>query len=173
MIGIAITSIVTPVATIISCGDNGSGGKTPNPPTPPTPSSLVLNLSNYKQYTTYDINTGTLTIKEGINEISNIFRNGYIPDPSKPNDTVPINSLTLPSTLEKIDNNAFLTSELTSLTILDSVTTIGNSAFYEVINNSNTHVTMPSKFNNDSDKDSIKDSIFGVGHWDQITFNWI
>ena len=27
MIGIAIISIVTPVVTIISCGDNGSGAK--------------------------------------------------------------------------------------------------------------------------------------------------
>ena len=89
-----------------------------------------MDLSNYKQYTTYDQNTSTLTIKKGVIEITNVFKDGYIPDPSKPNDTVPIDSLTLPSSLVQIDDNAFYGSELTSLTIPDSVTSIGNRAFY-------------------------------------------
>ena len=142
MIGTTITSIVAPVATVISCGSRNTNHNVNHSAIYNTPNGshgtfhtsivnnyIVLNIKNYKQYTTYIYNTKTLTIKEGITEISNIFKNGYIPDPSKPNDTVPINSLTLPSTLKKIDDDAFQNAQLTDLTILDNVTTIGNFAF--------------------------------------------
>ena len=135
MIGTAITSIVVPVATIISCANNG-GGKTPTPPAPltppipPTPLTGILDISNYKEYTTYDQNTKALTIKDGITEISNIFKYGYILDPNKPSDVVQIDSLTLPSSLVKIDDDAFHTSELKTLIIPDSVTSIGDLAFF-------------------------------------------
>ena len=94
-----------------------------------TSSITRLNLSNYKQYTTYNQNTKTLTIKDGITEISNIFENGYILDPNKPSDILPINSLTLLSSLVKIDDGAFHTSELKTLIIPDKVTYVDKSAF--------------------------------------------
>ena len=141
MLGTAITSIVAPVAMVISCGVNNSAGEipiqppippTPEPPSPIIPTGIVLTIKNYKQYTTYDTSRGVgiLTIKEGITEITNVFQNGYIPDPSKPNDTVPIHSLNLPvGTLMKIDKRAFRHAELITLKIPKSVITIGDGAF--------------------------------------------
>ena len=313
MIGTAITSIVAPVATVISCSSRNTNHNVNHSAiyntanvsygtfhTSIVNNYIVLNLSNYKQYTTYEQSTGALKIETDVVEITNVFKNGYIPDPSKPNVTLPIRSLTLPSTLKKIDDNAFENSQLTDLTIPDNVTTIGNLAFagsllttltlgaslqtigdwafigaqltsltipdnvttigdsaflaselktltipnsvtsignsaffnskltsltlgtsvqiigndaficaqltslilpnsviaigqfafsnseltsltisnsvtsignrpfQSIVNNSNTHVRMPAIFNSDSDKDKI----FGVGHWDQIIFNW-
>ena len=144
MFGTAITSIVAPIATVISCGENNNanangGSQADIPVTPgkshsvdPTYIPVVLDLSTYVQYTSYDPATGTLTVKPGVVEITNIFKDGYIPTimPMGQDVRQPINALKLPSTLKKIDDNAFESAKLKKLTIPNSVTSIGKYAFY-------------------------------------------
>ena len=217
--------------------------------------TLILDNTNYQQYTTYDTTTKQLQILRPITEISNVFQNGY-PDESGGN--LPIGTLVLPNTLVKIDDNAFinctnltnlnlgtsvqtiggsafryinLTSatipnsveivgyrafannknlnsvsfgnnvkeigteafywcKLTNVIIPDSTTliggnsfrqsklrtvvigsnvqTIGSKAFGSIVNNANTTVSMPSKFNTKK----LKDNAFGANNWTNITFTW-
>ena len=68
---------------------------------------LTLTIDNYKQYTTWD-NIGGLIIDNRIQQISNVFMRGYIPDPTKPTQTEDIYDLTLPNQLEVIDAKCFL-----------------------------------------------------------------
>ena len=169
MIGTAITSIAAPVATVISCGSDDNGGN------PDTVFNGVLNKGNYKQHTSYDETTKTLTIKGGVKEITNVFQNGYIdPDTQKTKD---IAKLILPATLEKIDDNAFenahlktlflpnrvasigrnafINSPLTYLVIqksIKSIDDVGESAFAGIVKDLNTTVTMPLGFNNTAGK---------------------
>ena len=89
---------------------------------------LTLTIDNYKQYTTWD-NIGGLTIDNRVQQISSVFQNGYIPDPTKPTQTEDIFDLTLPNQLEIIEANAFFSAKINSLIIPDSTIVIGDSAF--------------------------------------------
>ena len=183
MLGTAITLIVALVATIISCGSRNTNhnvnhfaiNKTPNGShktfhTSIVNNYIVLNIKNYKQYTTYDQSTRELIIKEGITEISDVFKNGYIPDPSKPNDTVPIDSLNLPSSLVKIDDNAFMNNiELTTLTIPDSVTTIGYRAF---ANSALARLAIPNSIINIGNEAFLQFTIDIINSWCICTNYW-
>ena len=91
---------------------------------------LTLTLENYKQYTTWD-NIGGLIINDSIQQISNVFMRGYIPDPTKPTQTEVIFDLTLPNQLEVIEANAFFSAKINSLIIPDNTVAIGDSAFTE------------------------------------------
>ena len=91
---------------------------------------LTLTLENYKQYTTWD-NIGGLIINDRIQQISNVFMRGYIPDPTKPTQTEVIFDLTLPNQLEVIEANAFFSAKINSLIIPDNTVAIGDSAFTE------------------------------------------
>jgi len=101
----------------------------PSPLTPTNPT--ILDLSNYKLFSSFNEKTGTLTIEKGITGISNVFENGYIPNPTNPKQTETIKAINLPSTLKTIDNYAFESAQLQKLTIPNSVTTIGDWAFNE------------------------------------------
>ena len=89
---------------------------------------LTLTFDNYKQYTTWD-NIGGLIIDNRIQQISSVFMTGYIPDPTKPTESVDIYDLTLPNQLEVIDANAFWSSKINYLIIPDNTVAIGDSAF--------------------------------------------
>jgi len=95
--------------------------------TPIAPAGTILTQTNYNQYTNYDKKTGTLTISEGVVEISNVFHNGYI-DPVT-HQMERIDAINLPKSLKIIDADAFQSVGLTSLTIPNGVTTIGDNAF--------------------------------------------
>ena len=145
MIGTAITSVVAPIATVVSCGsDSNNNSGTPDNPKPKTNSvpaskiapivkpdllNVVLTKTTYKDYTSYNKKTGELIIKEGVTRITSLFSNGYMPDPKNPKHVEKITSLKLPSTLQRIDDWAFNSSALTSLTLPEGVTTIGAHAF--------------------------------------------
>lgn len=78
-----------------------------------------------------------------------------------------LTSLDLPEATT-IGNATFYGSKLTSLD-LPKVTAIGDSAFNSIVNLSSTSVTMNKKFNTNTEKDRI----FGAGHWNHITFQWL
>ena len=91
--------------------------------------TLILDNTNYQKYSIYDTTTKQLQVLRPITEISNIFRSGY-PDGSGGN--LPIETLDLPNSLYKIDDNAFQYIQITTLTIPNGVETIGNLAFANV-----------------------------------------
>ena len=64
-------------------------------------------------------------------------------------------TLTIPYGVTSIEAFAFYLSTLITLTIPNSVTTIGETPFKNIVNNLNTNVTMPRAFNNNSSKDRI------------------
>lgn len=66
-----------------------------------------------------------------------------------------------------VGSSSFHASPLTNINA-PKATNIGVNAFYSVVNSSTTNVTINKKFNTDN----LKNSIFGAGHWNQITFHW-
>ncbi len=198
LLGTAITSVVAPVATVISCANYAGSNTTMNKNAQVSHGafgrsvnrdSLVLTLSNYTLFTSYDKNTGALTIKEGVTEISaQLFQNGYPDQTTKKTEL--IKSLSLPSSLEKIDDQAFQYVQLTNLTLPYGLTSIGNSAFYSsqieqlwipysvtsidtsafqgvsTIANKPAHVTVPSRFQYDVF------AIFGASQYDTSTIEY-
>ena len=160
MLGIGITAIAAPVATVVSCSNNTNKNEDQIIP-------RKLDPSDYKTYSSFDSKTGTLTIAEGISEITNVFENGYLNPKTGQYET--IRALKLPSTLTTIDRRAFNDAQLLKLTIPNgttyigqqafanskiqelivpnSVTSIGDGAFAFMINAKKPHATMPSKYN--------------------------
>lgn len=77
-----------------------------------------------------------------------------------------ITGITLPE-VKSIGEHAFHWAPLTSINAPKSLT-IGGNAFYHIINDASTSVTLPYVFNSDNQKNRI----FGSGHWSNITFHW-
>ena len=125
-LGIAAITM-TPIIAVVSCGNNTKSMKKDE-----KAKKIILNLSNYKKYTSFDETTNSLTIKSGITEISDFCQSGF-PDPGTVGKTLPIKKLILPSTLRIIDKNAFKSSKLTSLIIPNGTTSIGKWAFEDSI----------------------------------------
>ena len=137
IMGTAITTMVAPIATVVSCSNSANaanGDKTKEEdniivkPDPVSPDTTILTRDNYKDLSTYDNVTNTLTVHQGVIEIGDVFMNGY-PNDKNPNIPLPIAHLVLPQTLTTIDANAFSTSWLTTLKLPKSIKTIGDYAF--------------------------------------------
>ena len=129
MLGAAITAVVAPVTTVISCGADASAdadkAKKENATVP-----KILTKDNYPEFVKYNFPTGNLEIVEGVQQIEGaLFKDG-VPNP-KTKKIGPIKSLTLPSTFKVINDLDFWTAEITgTLTIPEGVTYIGNNAFH-------------------------------------------
>ncbi len=93
----------------------------------------ILNLSNYKYFTEWNnaLFKGKLTIIDAVTEITDVFKDGYIIDPSRPSQVKTIKRLEIPNSVKTIAKDAFLNSPLTSLTFGDSSSLlhIGDDAF--------------------------------------------
>lgn len=75
-----------------------------------------------------------------------------------------LTTLDLPKATD-IASRAFQNSPLTRLNI-PKLSGYGVLAFQSIVNDASTIVTIPARFNNKADKDGM----FGLGHWDKITF---
>jgi len=88
IMGTAITTMVAPIATVVSCSNSANaanGDKTKEEdniivkPDPVSPDTTILTRDNYKDLSTYDNVTNTLTVHQGVIEIGDVFIQGGSP----------------------------------------------------------------------------------------------